>query len=384
MLRGMSADQNVAVAIDRLALAPLVEALGAADAYLVGGWVRELVAGREPGGDLDVAVDGELEPVLERLEGLQRPLEIEVHQHHQRFGTATVVLDGLRVDLSRSRRERYPSPGALPEVTPAPIEEDLGRRDFTVNAVAIGLRHPHDLLDPFGGVDDIRAAVLRILHDRSFVDDPTRAIRAARYAARLDLSSDPGTLVALRATDLTTVSADRREAELARLANEPRAARGFELLAEWGLIEAPPEALELVAAIDLLSAESPWSGDPPLRGRAILLAIEGGPQADSAMSLAQAEPERPSEAMRLAGGHQPAELLLAAAAGCAWIQDFAETWSRVSLEISGQDLIAAGIPEGPAVGAGLRGALERKLDGGLSGGREAELAVAIELAREAI
>jgi tRNA nucleotidyltransferase (CCA-adding enzyme) len=88
--------------------------------------------------------------------------------------------------------------------------------------------------------------------------------------------------------------------------------------------------------------------------------------------------------VRLAAGHPAPELLLAAAAGGSWVDDYAREWSLVKLEIGGEDLMAAGIPEGPAVGAGLRGALERKLDGGLTGGREAELELALELARRAI
>lgn len=376
----MDPDPTIVAAVESLPLGPLRESLGAADAYLVGGWVRELIAGRVPGGDIDVTVDGDLESLIENLDPA---LGLEVHERHRRFGTATVKAGGLRIDLARARRERYASPGALPDVEPATIDEDLARRDFTLNSMAISLRAPHDLLDPFGGAADARSGILRVLHADSFVDDPTRAIRAARYASRLGLEPDQDTLDLLRAAGLGTVSADRRRAELARLAAEPTAPRGFALLAGWGVIELGARALELIAAVDARAAGGPWGDDPATRGHAIMLAACGGERAAAALKLSRAEADRPSEGVRLAAGHARAELLLAAAAGAGWLDDYLEDWSSTTLEIDGEDLVAAGVPEGPAVGVGLRGALERKLDGGLGGGREAELELALALARRA-
>ena len=369
-------DPSFAAAIDRIPLEPLRDALGDLDAYLVGGSVRELVSGVGPAGDLDIAIDGELDPVLERLGVPAR--------RHARFETATIDLDGQGVDLSRTRAETYPRPGALPEVEPAAIDRDLGRRDFTVNAMALRLAEPVELLDPFGGAADLEAGVLRVLHDRSFTDDPTRAIRAARYAARLGLTPDQHTLALLQGTDLAGVSADRRDAELARLASEEAAARGFELLSGWGLLSLIPGTVALIAAVDRLSDHAPWDEDRSTRSRAIALAAAGGDRARAAEVLSNAQPLTPSEAVRIAAGHQPAELLLAAAHGADWINHLVADWSTVTLEIDGEDLLAEGIPEGPAIGIGLRAALERKLDGGLSGGREAELRAALEVAREAI
>lgn len=377
----MDHGQTLFAAVERLPLGPLRPALAGAGAHLVGGWVRELIAGRDPGGDVDIAIEVDLEPVLN---GLDPGLAIEVHGRHPRFGTATVAVGGLRVDLSRTRRERYVAPGALPEVEPAQIAEDLRRRDFTVNAMALPLEEPHALLDPYDGAADVRSGVLRVLHADSFVDDPTRAIRAARYAARLGLEPDDAMLDLLWATDLEAVSADRRDAELARLAAEPAAAEGFALLARWSVIDLDEEDLRLIAEVGRLAVEPPWSADSTVRSRATMLAAHGGPGAESARKLAGQQPARPSEAVRLAAGLEPAELLLAAAAGATWIGEDLARWRSTALAIGGEDLIAAGIPEGPAVGAGLRGALERKLDGGLSGGRDGELELAVALAREAI
>ena len=377
----MNGGQTLEQKVEALPLGALRALLIEADAHLVGGWVREAIAGRDPGGDLDVAVQGELE---ELLDAVGTDFGIEVRDHHRRFGTATVMLADLRVDLTRTRRECYPHPGALPEVVPAGIEEDLARRDFTVNAMALPLSAPGELLDPYSGRDDLEAGTLRVLHDGSFADDPTRAIRAARYGARLDLAPDPATLALLARTRLADVSDSRRDQELARLAAEPTAPRGFALLAEWRVLPISGEVLELIAELDRLASQAPWSGDPAKRSRAILLAAGGGERAEAAIALAGTRPERPSEAVRLAVAHQPSELLLAAAAGGDWIEDYEREWRGVALEIDGEDLMAAGIPEGPAVGAGLRAALDRKIDGGLRGGREEELEAALEVAREAI
>jgi tRNA nucleotidyltransferase (CCA-adding enzyme) len=368
-------------AVRALPLEPVITAAGGAPAYLVGGSVRDLLLGEGPGADIDVAIDGDLEPLLAAL--AERG-DCEVEAHHRQFGTATVRCRGATVDLTRTRDETYPKPGALPVVSPAPIDEDLRRRDFTVNAMAVPLADPEGLIDPFGGRSDLDERVLRVLHDASFTDDPTRAIRAARYAARVGLAPDPQTRALLAEVDLTTVSADRRDAELRRLAAEPVAGRGLRLLAEWGVLEPPPGTAELIDAVEARAGAAPWDAQPTARVDAVMLALAGGEGRKRAERLARARPERPSEAVRLAANHPPAELLLAAAAGGAWLDDYARNWSRVGLEISGEDLIAAGIPEGPAVGAGLRGALERKLDGGLSGGREAELELALEIARRAI
>ena len=161
-------------------------------------------------------------------------------REHERFATAKVEFDGHEVDIASARSESYPQPGALPVVSPAAaIETDLGRRDFSVNAMAIPLTGEPRLIDPHGGRADLEAGLLRALHPESFADDPTRAIRAARYAARLGLELEPETEVLLRAADLDSVSADRRRAELLRLAGEETAPRGFALLREWGLLERP-------------------------------------------------------------------------------------------------------------------------------------------------
>jgi tRNA nucleotidyltransferase (CCA-adding enzyme) len=357
-------------ALDRLSgLERIREAAGDVPTYLVGGAVRDLLLGDTERADIDVVVEGDAGAIAECLGGEARS--------HERFATATARAGELVVDLATARSESYARPGALPEVRPATLAEDLARRDFTINAMAIPLQGEPRLIDPHGGHADLERGSLRVLHERSFVDDPTRALRAARYAARFGFGLDPETDRLIRGTDLETVSADRVESELRRLAAEPRARRGFELLAEWGLLRRPERDGELIESVGALMATPPWS---ELAGRSdAVLAAALGRLAD-APRLADARPSRPSEAVELATGRTGVELALARALGAEWLDRYVGEWRHVRLEIGGDDLLAAGIPQGPAVGRGLAAALARKLDGEVAGSDE-ELAVALDAAR---
>jgi len=360
----------------------LREAAGDARAYLVGGAVRDLLLGGDRT-DIDIAVEGGgVDELASRLGG-----ELTTHD---RFATAKVRLNGLEVDLAATRAESYPRPGALPEVRPAGIDEDLARRDFTINAMAVPLSGDAKLIDLHGGLADLERGILRIIHDRSFVDDPTRALRAARYAARFGFELEPRTAELLRAAELGTVSEDRLEAELLRLAAEPRARRGFELLDEWGLLTLDSGAGELIEGVTATLQRGPWKrlADPALAVHAAATGRAPGPAGrlrdlrSSAQKLATATPGRPSEAVELARDRSEVELVLARALGAEWLDRYLEEWRGVALEIGGEDLLATGVPEGPAVGRGLAAALRAKLDGEASG-RDQELAVALKAARGA-
>jgi tRNA nucleotidyltransferase (CCA-adding enzyme) len=344
---------------------------GSAPVYLVGGAVRDLLLGRGRS-DIDLAVVGDAGMLAAALGA--EPIE------HERFATAKVRLAGHEVDIATARAETYPRPGALPEVEPAGnVETDLARRDFTINAMAIPLTGKPKLIDPHGGRADLEAGLLRVLHPRSFADDPTRALRAARYAARFGFEPEPDTAAQLRRADLGTVSSERREADLLRLAREPAAERGFELLAEWGLVTLRPDGAELAGRVVELTERPPWGGVAP-RDRAVLAAALG--PASGAEELVAASPQRPSEAVGLAHGRDPVDLVLARALGAEWLDRYLTEWRTVTLEIDGEDLITAGVPQGPQIGRGLAEALRRKLDDELSG-RDEELAVALEAAQEA-
>lgn len=341
--------------------------------YLVGGSVRDLLLGRERS-DIDLAVVGNPFAVVESLGGtLAGAFDVGG------FGTALVDLDGHRIDIAMTRSEFYPHPGALPVVEAiTSIEADLVRRDFTVNAMAIPLNEEARLIDPHGGFRDLEDKVLRVLHSESFVDDPTRAIRAARYASRLGFALEPGTAGLLSAVDLSTISKDRRDRELSLLLSEQTGLRGLELLVGWAGLEVREGGIELAKKVEELLSSDPWRGE--VEETPALLAAALGPVGGEA-SLAAEVPERPSQAVELVSRRDPTELVLARALGAEWLDRYMEEWRSVELEIDGTDLLAADIPGGPALGRGLKAALRRKLDGEISG-RDEELAAALDAARD--
>jgi tRNA nucleotidyltransferase (CCA-adding enzyme) len=340
-----------------------------APVYLVGGAVRDLLLGRGRA-DIDLVVIGDATELAAGL-GAQ-PTE------HERFGTAKAILDGHRIDIAAARSECYPEPGALPVVEPASeIEADLSRRDFTINAMAVPLQGVPDLIDPQGGRADLESGLIRVLHPGSFDDDPTRALRAARYAARFGFELEPETAALIRETDLGTVSADRRRADLMRIAAEPEALGALALLADWGVIEPRRGGLELAGRVSALLSDPPWRGFGSMPESVLAAAL--GPTG-TAEELAALAPDRPSEAVAATAGRDPIDLVLARAMGAEWLDRYLLIWREVALDIDGADLIEAGVPEGPAVGRGLKEALRRKLDDGVSG-RDRELEAALEAAR---
>jgi tRNA nucleotidyltransferase (CCA-adding enzyme) len=378
---------------------------GVPGCWLVGGAVRDLLLGGHPL-DLDVVVEGDAlaaaTSAAERLGGAVTA--------HERFGTAIVQADELSFDLAGARRERYRAPGALPEVEAALLEEDLGRRDFTVNAIALGLSS-----DAEGQVrcaahadDDLRAGQLRVLHERSFLDDPTRLLRLARYGARLGFEVEPSTAdlarAAVAAGALSTISAARVGAELRLMGAEVSAPDALERVSALGadralhpqfgvrpelaraaLELAPPDARSDLVALAACATDFDREG---LRAWLDEMEFERAPR--EAVLAAALDGESLARALidaggrgrlaQLARGRPPEQLALAAAHGAG---DQVGLWTRelsgVRLEISGDDLLAAGVPPGPRVGAGLAAALEAKLDGRVEG-REAELRAASEAA----
>jgi tRNA nucleotidyltransferase (CCA-adding enzyme) len=386
--------------------APLMARLqGVPGVFLVGGAVRDLLLGGEPF-DLDLVVEGEPSEVLSRLDG-----EVVVHD---RFGTSTAKVEGFEYDLARARREGYPRPGALPDVTPATLDEDLRRRDFSVNAIALALggEGAGELRMFPGALDDLARGLLRVLHEKSFIDDPTRLLRLVRYRSRLGFEIDDQTLglvrMALEQNALDTVSGPRVGNELRLLAREQHPVAALLALRELGL----DRAIEPGFGLEDAALAQRALGLLPPDGRADLLALAvagrrlSGAQlsqlldrlgfdandrevivavATRGASLADAleAAGRPSEVASAAFGAPPELVALAGALGPA---DTAAGWlerlRHVQLEIDGHDLLGAGVAEGPALGRGLRAALSAKLDGRAES-RDEELAVALEAARGA-
>jgi tRNA nucleotidyltransferase/poly(A) polymerase len=235
-------------------LAREVRAAGAA-AHLVGGAVRDALLGRLPV-DLDVAVEGPVRSVSRLCRALSdRGWSCEAL--HERFGTATLRAPaGERIDLAATREETYPHPGALPVVTPGvPVGRDLGRRDFTIHAMAWrlgpeGVEGP--LLDPFGGQADLGLRRIRLLHEGSLADDPTRVFRAARYAARLGFELDAGIGGALgrgvESGAFEKISGDRLRRALHELLSEENRGVAMEHLARLSVPAALVAGWEVDAA----------------------------------------------------------------------------------------------------------------------------------------
>ena len=386
----------------------LPELDGLPPAYLVGGAVRDLLRGAESV-DLDLVLEGDARSASRELAARLGGEAVE----HERFGTATVRARELWLDLATARRERYRSPGALPEVEPAPIEADLGRRDFTINAMAVALSGGERgrVLDPYGGRADLDAGVVRVLHRHSFIDDPTRILRAVRYEARLGFAMDRDTaaLAAAAVADgvFDTVSGTRIGNELLLVLGEGRRREALARLADLGVDRALDPSLSFDADLagSAARAAEVIGADPALAALAALLLprpealvpwLDGlgldASARERTLRASRTAPSLPdalsddlarSELHRLLRDEPPEVLALAIALGAPSdpISLYLDRLTDVRLEISGDDLVAAGVAPSPTLGRALDGTLRRKLDGALAG-REEELRCALALARD--
>ncbi len=376
--------------------------------YLAGGAVRDLLLGR-PIRDIDLVVEGDATRFAERL---AKELDAEL-QTHRSFGTATLTLrGGQRLDFAGARRETYARSGALPEVvSAASIEEDLARRDFPINAMALEVAPGRRLVDPFGGRTDLNAGRIRFLHPGSPADDPTRAFRAVRYANRLGFRITPearrSIATAIAGGVVDAVSGDRLRRELARILGEPGRARAIGSLGRLGLAAAVDTGLLRagaglrVAAVERLAGQVAgagwlcyflaWMGAisaGPLRSIADRLAFAGRdrrtllawPQALAALSPGLSALAS-SELSRRLRGRSPDEVV--AAAGQLPARDRGALLRGLSasrgvrLSIRGSDLVAAGVAPGPRIGRALAATLAAREDGRIELSQELEFAVAV-------
>ncbi len=210
--------------------------------YLVGGAVRDLLLG-QVSSDIDIVVEGDGFSFTRKLE---HKLRVEA-VFHEKFRTATLALkDGLTLDVVTARRETYARPGALPDIVPATLKEDILRRDFTVNALAAGLNADNFavLRDDVDGAADLESKLIRIMHEQSFIDDPTRILRAARYAVRFGFQFDALTQDLLnQAVDqdvFKTLTPVRYFLELRRILEEKDPLPALDLLMAWGAVRYVP------------------------------------------------------------------------------------------------------------------------------------------------
>ncbi len=328
------------------------------------------------------------------------------------FGTVKLRLDGRTLDLATARAEVYPYPASLPViVAQAGISDDLARRDFGINAMAASL-HPRrfgELLDTQGSLADLGAGVVRVLHRESFRDDPTRLFRAARYVSRLGFRMDSATRRQLRRNlqHVDALSAARVRREIERLLTEQDAARALLTAIRLGVLTAVESGLaapEVRAALKRADARG-------LRGLSLLGALTwplpteradafreriGATRRQSqvmraVVRLREAEarlaaPQRPSRVSRVVGvaPREAVEAASVAAANPAVRRNLARYLdaSRRRSPLDGHDLLALGVPPGPAVGAMLTSLRNAVLDGVVRGRTQAERFVRERLAAQ--
>jgi tRNA nucleotidyltransferase (CCA-adding enzyme) len=318
-----------------------------ARAFLAGGIARDALMGRVPVGDLDVIVEGDA-AALARAFAAARAAPAAATVEHARFLTASVTVPELgRVDFATARSERYEQPGALPRVLPSTIGQDLGRRDFTVNALAFELAGGHwELLDLCGGRRDLAARRLRVLHPLSFVEDPTRIFRGARYAVRLGLTIDAWTVRAqaraIRLAPYPALSGQRLAAELERITAERKSNDMLRRLGRAGafrLLDARYRFSRRTAVyVDALPAALGWSRQRGLAIAALELTL-------LALIADQAGDVAGAVLARLALSGEPAARLLRAATTLRQGERLTRTarasdraralWDRSDLELAG-------------------------------------------------
>jgi tRNA nucleotidyltransferase (CCA-adding enzyme) len=397
---------------------PVEDAAAATGAtvYVVGGVPRDVLLGRDPA-DFDLTVVGEAEAFARTLAN-RLGTEVEVNR---RFGTAELNFDdGRRVDIASARCETYEVPGALPVVTQCGVQQDLARRDFTVNTLALGLAGEVEsgLLGAVGAREDLEGRVVRVLHDGSFVDDPTRILRAVRLELSAGFEMEEQTLnLARQALDeghLAGVSGQRiwREWKMLLACGDPvDALRRLDALGflaalapglRWseGMEEMFREASRL--AVELASDQSSEALQE-IRTALILLALsaddesiagtlaarlvlprkmnrqlEAWPTTSQAVALLARPEERPSEIHRVLGSLGLAELACLAAlsgeSGAHWVGRELSSFRALELRITAEDLLASGASEGPALGRALQRTLAARLDGDIEAGEELDYA----------
>ncbi len=379
--------------------------------YLVGGTVRDILLG-ERSFDVDIAVEGD---AIALAQALADALGGRVRAH-DKFGTAVVLYgDGERVDVVTARTEFYDAPAALPTVEHASIREDLFRRDFTINAMAVSLKGADlgRLVDPFGGRRDVEAKTIRVLHNLSFIDDPTRIFRAIRYENRYGFRMDDHTVRLARGTIemglVGDLSSARLRDELEALLSEGDVEHSILRLADLGAasaihphLAADDEAVALLRRLielrDRYGLEIPawrlglaalarklppdevydWLQRLKVRRRdaeQVAAAVTVGPKLVERLQDGAA----PAEVVAAAEPYAPdAPLFALALADVEPLHSYFDRLRDVRLEVSGADLAELGLGESPRVGEILTELRRRKLNGELDG-RASELAAAKEL-----
>lgn len=321
---------------DRAWLGEVAMHAGGGRVALVGGAVRDALLGHTPL-DLDVVVEGT--PVLAVAENIGLPFTF-----HPAFQNATLSLpDGRSTDLVQARRETYPQPGANPVPHPGTLADDLRRRDFGLNALALLVRPDGEpvFLDEVGGLEDLQTRQLRPLHASSLRDDASRLVRGARLAARLELHASLELLEQIPDALHMAATTPRLWAELKLLLQEPRPGQAARRLQEWGAGALLP-GLELLEALDDVQAS----------GTAITWLVY-------AAAMLSASDQPAALAARMGLGERPGALLARALSDTYFPDGTPEMLLRRLLRpdsyspLTGRDVVALGVAPGKAVGQAL-------------------------------
>lgn len=363
----------------------------ASEAYLVGGPARDALLGRDSG-DLDIVAVGDGVAFARALADATGGRVIAESE----FGTVKLSVGEMPMDVATARRETYPGPGELPEVEPSSLEEDLARRDYSVNAMAVDLA-PHswgDLIDLHGGHGDLMMRRLRVLHERSYIDDPTRILRGLRYEVRLGFKPEPRTLeyMSRDAGGLGDVSGARIIAELEKIFDEDGPAEIFRLAEERGVLAGIHPSLRISGRALQAMSEAPPRGDADRTP--YLAALIGGSITESEVETLIRRLQPPLSWVQVLRGAakfrdiasvldqahlNPSEIyyVLKPFPGAALKAHLAtsphtlrrerlETYlSRLQFvrpECTGDDLLGAGVPQGPLIGKLLEELLRARLD----------------------
>ena len=362
-------------------------------AYLVGGPVRDLILNNTPA-DVDFAVEGDVSSLANYLVEVWNA---EIVMRSQ-FLTVKLSVDGTIIDLASARQERYLSPGNLPEVKAASIRKDLARRDFSINSMAIAMAPKRfgKLLDPFDGESDLKSRKIRILHQDSFRDDPTRILRSLRYEQRLNfhLEDETESLIKDYSPLLSIISPDRIRHELERVLNEPTPDRVLARADELGVLSDIHPCLHWTPLQSTgASRLANENGFDPLTCLALMAYSIGQedaeaianrlnmpkawasiwlemPQLQSVLSSLNDKSFLPSQVEEDLRHFSERSLLAAKAMGLSylpskWLSCYMDCLRYIRPMLTGDDILDMGIPPGPLVGEVLASLHKAKLDGRL-------------------
>lgn len=367
--------------------------------YLVGGSVRDLLLGRA-NLDLDLVVEGDAISLGRYLAGRRRARLVV----HKRFGTASLRREAWALDLARARSETYSRPGALPTVRPASLTDDLARRDFTANAMALALSRPApgELIDPHAGREDLERRRLRVLHGGSFQDDATRMLRGVRYEARLSFRLAPATVRWLKRdlSYLGTISGARLRREVMLIFGEEKPEAILRRSSALGILRALHPALSFSRSTATAFARARERKPAPLVETYFCLlttcaseeevgslverlslparvqrALKDSLRLRSVVPQLEAPGLAPSAASRLLDPLSPAAVAAFALVGPRSrarrrAERYLSEWRYARPSLKGGDLLELGIPEGPEVGALLERLRAYRLDGRVRRRRE--------------